>query len=254
MLNCDKMIKTEDAVNSSSSPPIPSHIYYHPHHIPHTNYTRINSGNILQPLTPNVLYVEDQHVLANNEHEEKPSPLFLSKSMFSGLTHTISTSLEENGLNTVQAHSNNYPSSGSGTKISLHSINIPITSNIKYCSSTVNESPPLNNSSGVIVDASLSIPSSSTPTIISNNVLLEHTSISSIDRDNLVDEHEISDSKKRALDNNTQTSVPDTTKKTGGRRSEKPAISYINMIARAINESPDKRLTLSEIYSYLQKT
>ncbi|XP_050334534.1 forkhead box protein biniou [Bactrocera neohumeralis] len=46
---------------------------------------------------------------------------------------------------------------------------------------------------------------------------------------------------------------PDTTKKSGARRPEKPALSYINMIAMAIKESPTGKLTLSEIYSFLQK-
>ncbi|XP_017494950.1 PREDICTED: forkhead box protein biniou-like [Rhagoletis zephyria] len=46
---------------------------------------------------------------------------------------------------------------------------------------------------------------------------------------------------------------PDTTKKSGTRRPEKPALSYINMIAMAIKESPTGKLTLSEIYSFLQK-
>lgn len=48
-------------------------------------------------------------------------------------------------------------------------------------------------------------------------------------------------------------SSPDTTKKSGTRRSEKPNISYINMIAMAIKDSPSGKLTLSEIYSFLQK-
>lgn len=44
----------------------------------------------------------------------------------------------------------------------------------------------------------------------------------------------------------------DTVKKTGGRKPEKPAMSYINMIVMAIKDSPQKRRTLSEIYKYLQ--
>lgn len=49
-------------------------------------------------------------------------------------------------------------------------------------------------------------------------------------------------------------SAPDTTKKSsGGRRAEKPPLSYINMIANAIKESPNRRCTLSEIYIFLQK-
>ncbi|EDW72789.1 uncharacterized protein Dwil_GK16994 [Drosophila willistoni] len=48
--------------------------------------------------------------------------------------------------------------------------------------------------------------------------------------------------------------TPDTTKKSGTRRPEKPALSYINMIGHAIKESPSGKLTLSEIYAYLMKS
>lgn len=54
-------------------------------------------------------------------------------------------------------------------------------------------------------------------------------------------------------DEKTKVNVPDTTKKSGTRRPEKPAVSYINMIGQAIRESPNRKLTLSEIYAYLQK-
>lgn len=53
--------------------------------------------------------------------------------------------------------------------------------------------------------------------------------------------------------NQDANSTPDTTKKSGTRRPEKPALSYINMIGHAIKESPTGKLTLSEIYAYLQK-
>lgn len=42
-------------------------------------------------------------------------------------------------------------------------------------------------------------------------------------------------------------------KKSGIRRQEKPPYSYIALIVMAIQKSPSKRLTLSEIYSFLQR-
>lgn len=248
------MIKMEDKyeINSSSSPPSSSHIYHHHHHhhIPHNTYNRLNSGNILQPITSNVLYVEEQPILNNDDNDEKPPHIFLTKHLFSGHSQTITNSLDESGLNTVLAHSNNY---SSVPKISIQSINMPVTTNnIKYCVSNSNEITSATVSAGVIVDASLPIPSSSTQSLLSNGTL-HHNSVSN-DKEKSANENEIANSKKISLEHIQQSTAPDTTKKSGGRRSEKPAISYINMIARAINESPDKRLTLSEIYTYLQNT
>lgn len=57
---------------------------------------------------------------------------------------------------------------------------------------------------------------------------------------------------KISADEKVKISAPETTKKSGARRPEKPSVSYINMIGQAIRESPNRKLTLSEIYNYLQ--
>ncbi|XP_053687099.1 forkhead box protein F1 [Sabethes cyaneus] len=58
---------------------------------------------------------------------------------------------------------------------------------------------------------------------------------------------------EQQLTSTTGSGEPGSTKKAnGGRRQEKPQLSYINMIVMAIKDSPHRRRTLSEIYKYLQ--
>ncbi|KAF7988729.1 hypothetical protein HCN44_001302 [Aphidius gifuensis] len=51
----------------------------------------------------------------------------------------------------------------------------------------------------------------------------------------------------------TSSSSSTSTRKSGTRRQEKPPYSYIALIVMAIQSSPDRRLTLSEIYTFLQQ-
>lgn len=55
-----------------------------------------------------------------------------------------------------------------------------------------------------------------------------------------------------ALNGTNANSGAKTETKKGARRAEKPPISYINLIAKAIRSSPHNRLTLNEIYTFLE--
>lgn len=116
-----------------------------------------------------------------------------------------------------------------GAQLSNHYVNASACypSTIKYCSSTTG-----------IVDEKSQITSSYV--------------ISEMDTSTSEPANETDDSKKLSSSTKTQTIAPDTTKKSSGRRLEKPPFSYINMIATAIKESQEGRLTLSEIYTNLQ--
>lgn len=138
------------------------------------------------------------------------------------------------------------PSSISDSKFSLMSLQPAspshcLSSNIKYCASNSNNGQYADN---MRTNYSYS-PTSSKATIVQSTS--EHTSAIRYDSSPTV--LSSTTNKSTQMEN---TNAPDTTKKSGARRPEKPAISYINMIGAAIRKSPAKRLTLSEIYNHLQ--
>lgn len=130
-----------------------------------------------------------------------------------------------------------YPTSSTSTpsprSLGAHMGNHYVNSNtcypstIKYCSSTTG-----------IVDEKNQITSSYV--------------ISEVEASSSHPSNETDDTKKLSSSTKVQAIAPDTTKKSSSRRGEKPSLSYINMIATAIKESQEGRLTLSEIYTHLQ--
>lgn len=119
------------------------------------------------------------------------------------------------------------------------------TSTIKYCGSNLVENARnIQNTS----------PSSSTTSHLNGlSHSLNRQVNGSLDMSTYSQNSESGLTNKSATQSDQPLSVPDTTKKSsGGRRAEKPPLSYINMIANAIKEAPNRRCTLSEIYSFLQ--
>lgn len=131
------------------------------------------------------------------------------------------------------------------SSISLHSM----TPNIKYCGSSLaeNSSRKMNNISPT------SSSSSTVPHIGLSQTMNRPMDMPTGYSQNSTPIETMTVSKTSNQSNDQTSNAPDTTKKTtGGRRPEKPPLSYINMIAIAIKESNDRKCTLSEIYKHLE--
>lgn len=146
-------------------------------------------------------------------------------------------------------------------------INSAAASTIKYC----NSSPSVVDTTHHSGNSSNLSPTSSTPTSVGGSSMQingsidmvssysgggagppqsKATSVQHQQQQQQLQQHQ----HQQQQQNIEQLNTPDTTKKSsGGRRAEKPPLSYINMIAMAIKASPHKKLTLSEIYTYLQR-
>ena len=153
--------------------------------------------------------------------------------------------------------------SPSGPIISRYSSNP--TPNIKYCSSGTmmdyNDNENLmmreNHSMSSPVSSIVASPAVSCITTTSNvncdlKIGSSGGSVTSYNNNNTGESDQCKNNSAGNVEQQLSSTTVDTVKKTGGRKPEKPAMSYINMIVMAIKDSPQKRRTLSEIYKYLQ--
>lgn len=276
------MIKSEDHVDSSSS-----NLMYH-----RNSSSTIMPTSSIQPIqtmlstsnaeildNPGHLEEKPHHLIYHpnimehiSQNDDKPSPSYLiryinssspnhnsimSPSVLSSAgvpkSHNsiITTSPIRHSMTQLNSSINSLSMTGLSTS-SPH-ISSGTASTIKYC----NSSPSVDTSHNT---SNLS-PTSSTSTTVGSNSNVQMSNIGgSMDLVSYNSNASNSPMQKSSSSHHprhhmdSQLSTPDTTKKSsGGRRAEKPPLSYINMIAMAIKESPSKKLTLSEIYSFLQK-
>ncbi|XP_059614701.1 forkhead box protein biniou-like [Phlebotomus argentipes] len=218
------MIKSEDNVDSSSS----------------NIYQRSTPNHIMPPTT--ISTAGDSMINHLLGIDEKPSVAYLNRHLLTNpliASHTPTIQMAPAITSIPSSVLCNPPQSKSPSRLSLPphittlgpaitSSHLITTPNIKYCTSAgmevVAHPPPAPDTSSV------SPTSSSGPQ---------------------ADQSFGAPAKKGQQSENA---APDTTKKsTNTRRPEKPNLSYINMIAMAIRDSPDKMLTLSGIYAYLQQ-
>lgn len=275
------MIKSEDHVDSSSS-----NLMYHRNQ----SSNIMPTSSIIQPMQP-MLSASNAEILENANHldekppnhliyhsnimehisqnDDKPSPSYLIRCINSSSPNhhhnsimsplnggvpklhnsIITTSPIRNSMTQLNSSINSLSMTGLSTSTPHIS---SVTASIKYC----NSSPTVDTSH----NASNLSPTSSTSTTVGSNSNVQMSNIGgSMDisynsnaSNSPMQKSSSSHHQHHHLD--SQLSTPDTTKKSsGGRRAEKPPLSYINMIAMAIRDSPQKKLTLSEIYNYLQK-
>ncbi|KAG4066968.1 hypothetical protein HA402_007716 [Bradysia odoriphaga] len=219
----------------------PHHLMYHPNIMEHISQNDDKPSYLIRYInntSPN-----------HNSHSSIMSP-----SISSGVpkihSSIISTSPIRNSM--TQLNSSISSLSMTGLPTSTPHISSGTASTIKYC----NSSPSVDTSH----NASNLSPTSSTSTTVGSNSNVQMSNIGgSMDisynsnaSNSPMQKSSSSHHQHHHMD--SQLSTPDTTKKSsGGRRAEKPPLSYINMIAMAIRDSPQKKLTLSEIYNYLQK-
>lgn len=241
-----------DDRHSPNYPHHPSAQYYFP--APHHKY--------IEEKIQNSHYVRYPYVLTSSTPVSSTDNISSSSVPYHHvpyLPHSLDSSINAMKLSA--------PAASSGHIINRFGINSNSTPNIKYCSNGTMmdyadsenmlmrenhsslSSPALSNAgmpapsavSCITTTCDMKIGSSVNPAPSYNNNTGENDSC----KTNLA-------TSSSNVEQQLSSTTVDTVKKTGGRKPEKPAMSYINMIVMAIKDSPQKRRTLSEIYKYLQ--
>lgn len=221
--------------NISSSTSVPYHPYHH-HHVPHLTHLEgpINSLKLSSP-SPTSMPPSSSSSSTN---------LPMINRYGGGLTSTPNIKYCSNGtmMDYVESdhmmmrdnHSNNNMSSPPPSTVMLPN---PVSSAVSCITTTsnLNCDMKIGTSGGSVVT-------------YNNNNIGENDSGVGCKNNNNSSSSSSSNVEQQLSSTTNETAV----KKTGGRKPEKPAMSYINMIVMAIKDSPQKRRTLSEIYKYLQ--
>lgn len=200
-----------------------------------TNYysdENINRGHIdidIKPTLPSYQYGDEIHKM-NENNVIRYQPTYISTKYTSQQTFENKYSVP--GLNlpkpicteTVQAmHTSTIRYGGSSQKFStmIAPPSIPVSQNETLRSSSMEPTA-----------------------LVTTHTTSKHTNASATSNPN-------STGSNATTSTTSTTSTKSETKK-GARRPEKPQISYINLIAKAIRSSPNKQCTLNEIYVFLQ--
>lgn len=261
------MIKTEERL--IVDPGSAMHMYNTPHHaslgapVIHQPYeTAPETGMHATQIDEKPIFYDTHHDPCDMKQEQSfvirypPQDLYaprigLQSNVVKMQPHSPDIKYQTFNYQPLNVVSSGAPCMPTSTSIPLNSA----TSTIKYCGSSTTthigdvNTRKLNN----ISPSSSTIPQMGSPTSM-NRQMRSSNDISTGFNSAATSSDALAVTKVASHGSNDPPSAPDTTKKsTGGRRAEKPPMSYINMIANAIKGSPSKRCTLNEIYEHLKK-
>lgn len=242
------------------------HLDIKPHHIPYHSSAMEHVNHLEDKSSFMIRYINSPIHHTSISHGSNNTPTVLTSSGVPK-SHHHPAIITSSPMRYSMTHLNSSINALSMSPLSLTSSNMisGVASTIKYCNSASsvdtsthhnnnnNLSPTSSTSATIGGSNNLSIGSSGSMDIIPQyNASASNSSAHKSTQSQHQQQQHQHQQQQQHIDQ--QLNTPDTTKKSaGGRRAEKPPLSYINMIAMAIKESPQKKLTLSEIYNYLQK-